>query len=119
MGNETAYRTPRPEDPPKGTIGERQQQPKELLRIEGSRHVVILKLSRFIRIGCRTGALSYWRENASMLGDMEGYSDQEVREYTLHVDHVEKFMRLYGLLETTIPVASEPVATKGGRRKRA
>jgi len=67
------------------------------LLIYGSRYFVGYAGDGLVASGCIVKPLAWWLENVDRCAEEHGYSEQEQREYRLHIEHIAAWMRLHGL----------------------
>ena len=61
------------------------------LYIQGSRHALTNCSKGRIQIGCHIHTFAEWKRHAKSIGKAEGYTDEQVKEYLGHIEHIEKF----------------------------
>jgi len=64
--------------------------------IQGTRHALTLSSFTEITIGCQTHPIPYWLECGEAIGRGHGYSDAEIAEYQLHIEHLARMAERLG-----------------------
>ncbi len=62
-----------------------------LIRIQGSRHE-INAVGNIVQIGCKLFSLDKWLENYEKIGVGEGYTPAEIKEYGMHLRHLQNLL---------------------------
>ena len=57
-----------------------------ILQIQGSKHFVNIPDGMNIKIGCHEHDVEYWLANFERIGRIEGYSDEQIKEYKMYID---------------------------------
>ena len=67
------------------------------LQIGGTRDWVIVRQAGYVTIGCEHHAIAWWREHGRKLAGPWGYTEEEIAEYSAHIDYCERWMKARGL----------------------
>ena len=66
---------------------------QRVVRIQGSFHE-INAINGDVRIGCKRGDISWWLEHFREVGIENGYTDEQITEYGLHLSHIAALVKL-------------------------
>jgi hypothetical protein len=70
--------------------------PTSPLYIQGSNHSICTPNKQGdVKIGCHTHHIDWWLENFGKVGQREGYSEEQIREYGLHLYHVKNIINTF------------------------
>ena len=56
------------------------------LQIQGTKHFINICKKNYLQIGCKSFTFEYWKENFVEIGKLQGYSDEQIKEYGLYID---------------------------------
>jgi hypothetical protein len=62
---------------------------QKILVIQGSRNQIVA-INNQVRIGCYYHKLDYWLRHYKEIGRDAGYSNPQIKEYKLHLQHIKK-----------------------------
>ena len=66
---------------------------QKVLQIQGSRHQ-ITAIDSEVRIGCHVKLLAEWLKHYKAIGKAEGYSESQIEEYGLHLNHIRTVLEV-------------------------
>ena len=64
----------------------------DYLRITGSRHRIAAVDRHNVSIGCYRQSLIWWQENYTRIGAQNGYTQEQIEEYGLHIEYVDQWL---------------------------
>jgi hypothetical protein len=64
-----------------------------ILQFKASRHQVNV-IDNMVRIGCQNHDLQWWLENYQAVGRSERYTEKEIAEYGMILDHIKRVLEL-------------------------
>jgi hypothetical protein len=71
------------------------------LQIQGSEYFVNVSSYTTLQIGCLNLTFDEWKSQFETIGKKQGYSDKQIKEYGLHIEHCKQWLIAQGLYAIT------------------
>ena len=56
------------------------------LQIQGTRHFLNMTTKSLLKIGCHSHTIQWWLDNYRIIGQKEGYTPDQIKEYKKYID---------------------------------